>query len=358
MVVLLHCVVPPSEGFVAWVVRHTFANGWIGVDIFFVLSGYLITSILLKQKSEPHYFRNFYARRALRIFPLFYLIAIALMIAAPHLPFGPFPALTILTYTSNFARVFSHDWEPLSHAWSLCVEEQFYLFYPWVVLTLDTARLRKTLWWVIALSPFIRGVTNALLFPKAAYYLTFCYLDVLGMGALVAVIFHERGEISGAAVRKLRVALGALLFTTIVLWLTKQLGSPALVASSIVVTLIGAVAAVVIALSAVDALPAGRLLRNPILVGIGRISYGIYLIHYVVLQLTLAFMRNRFGDTWTNTAVVSAVSIGATFALAVVSWLGFERPILRLKKYFYEDAGERARVRAETLDAIPPEGAS
>jgi len=334
MVLLLH-IVPPDGGGIAWLLRNGFSYGWIGVDIFFVLSGYLITAILLKEKGEPHYFRNFYARRALRIFPLFYLVAIVLLVAAPHLPFGPFPALPILTYTSNFTMVFTHrEWPPLAHCWSLCVEEQFYLFYPFLVLRLNVRQLRAMLWWVIALSPFVRLATNALLYPAAATFLTFGYFDLLGMGALIAVEFHERTTIGATEVRRLQGAFVMTIGLTLLLIVTKQLDVTKAFGGAFGLTVVGAASALFIVLVALDALPFGGILRLRPAVMIGRISYGIYLLHYPIAKLSEPFLGTRAG--WTRTSLAAAVEIGGTLPLAMLSWVAFEQPILRLKRYFYE----------------------
>lgn len=340
LVLLVHCVPLPADGSrVAWALRHTLSNGWLGVDLFFALSGYLITSILLRARTRPHYFRNFYARRALRIFPLYYAVLLLLWMLAPLLPFGPFePVWPYLTYTSNLAVVFGRaEWAPLGHTWSLAIEEQFYLFYPLLVLRLRTGSLRTLLWATIALSPLVRVATNALTFPGASYFATFCRLDVLAMGALIAVEFAERRTISAAAIRKLRVAFVALAAGTAALWLTKQLDFRSVFFNLVGVSVVDGAAALFICLAAI-APPQrlDRLLRNRLALATGRISYGIYVLHVPLVLLTKAVVFPRLADTWGRTLVVAAVSIGATFAIASVSWIAFERPLLRLKERFQE----------------------
>lgn len=109
--------------------------GWVGVDLFFVLSGYLITRILLSTKESPRYFTTFYGRRALRIFPLYYAVLVAVLLILPRLV-PPTPELDAIlgrqvflwTYLSNWVRdTFNSDYAALKHFWSLSVEEQFYL---------------------------------------------------------------------------------------------------------------------------------------------------------------------------------------------------------------------------------------
>ena len=96
LVLLLHCFHLPSEGGLAWAVKHAFSIGWIGVDLFFALSGFLITRILLESKDKPYYLRNFYARRFLRIFPLYYLVLCVLWLSGTSLfPDGPILTVTL-----------------------------------------------------------------------------------------------------------------------------------------------------------------------------------------------------------------------------------------------------------------------
>jgi peptidoglycan/LPS O-acetylase OafA/YrhL len=354
LVLLVHCVIVPEHGIVAWAFRHTLSNGWIGVDLFFALSGYLITSILLRSKSRPHYFRNFYARRFLRIFPLYYGLIAILAVAAPRLPFGTFsPSWPYLTYISNLWLVFKGwEWAPLGHAWSLAIEEQFYLLFPLVVLWLDKRRLRQLLWFLIAISPVIRVVTNSLTFPGASSFATFCRLDVLAMGALIAVAFDGRTEISEQAVRRIQVALACLTTATAVLWLTKQLDFKKVLFNAFGLTVVEATAALFVCFVLVcPGHLLGRVLQFPLAVRMGRISYGVYLIHYPVAQIIGAQVRAQIADNWLRTAVIAATSIFATLVLATLSWFAFERPILRLKRLFYEKGEEAVRVEAEMLDA-------
>src|SRR5690242_3161095 len=116
--------------------------GVLGVDLFFVLSGFLITGLLLDAKGKPHYFRNFYARRTVRIFPLYYLVLFLLLVVLPAVIAVP-PALAharreqawLWTYTSNFYIASKASWALgyVSHFWSLAIEEHFYLLWPLVV---------------------------------------------------------------------------------------------------------------------------------------------------------------------------------------------------------------------------------
>ena len=339
LVVLTHAIVVPSSGLLAWAARHVLSNGWIGVDLFFALSGYLITSILLTAKTRAHYFRNFYARRFLRIFPLYYAVVAILAVTSRWMPFGsPRPLWPYLTYTSNVWTVLSgREWEPLGHAWSLAIEEQFYLVYPLVVMRLDTVRLRTLMLWIIGLSPLARLATNALMHPGVSYFLTITRLDVLAMGALIAITFEHTTPVSDRFVRRVRGALVGLTALSCVLWLTKQLDFKKLLFNAVGLTTIDATLACFLCLAALSGLGwFERFLRQPLLVSVGRVSYGIYLIHYPITRLVEFHARQRLPDDWWRTCVVAVTSVTLTTGLAALSWIVLERPILQLKRFFYE----------------------
>jgi peptidoglycan/LPS O-acetylase OafA/YrhL len=317
VVLAVHCITVPQQGRVAWVMRHTLSNGWIGVDLFFALSGFLITSILLGEKSQPHYFRNFYARRALRIFPLYYLVILIVAALAPMHPLWPF-----LTYTSNLWGLITHrEWPLMGHVWSLAIEEQFYLVWPLLVHRLDARALRRLCWIVIAVTPLLRVAVP----PGASYFATFCRLDVLAMGALLALT--PRIDL-----RRARIACAILSVVCVAMWVTKQLDFRKLFFNAIGLTIVDATLTLIVCLAVADALP---FLRNRLAIAIGRASYGLYLLHYPIALAVAAYAQQELGDSWTRTLVVAAVSLGGTLGLATLSWVAFERPILRLKKRFY-----------------------
>src|SRR5262249_22300996 len=139
--------------------------GWMGVDIFFVLSGYLITSILLEQRGEAHFFRNFYMRRVLRLFPLYYFLFLVAAVLTPFLHVHWRPAhLALMFYGANVVLPFDNSIGSLGplnlfHVWSLSVEEQFYLIWPWLVgSSLSKGTLRRVCLAGIVAAPVLRLV--------------------------------------------------------------------------------------------------------------------------------------------------------------------------------------------------------
>src|SRR6476620_6746086 len=132
-------------------------HGFSGVDLFFVLSGFLITGILLRAKTRPDYFKNFYTRRALRIWPLYYAVLILLLLpnSLTHLNLAS-PRWSYLLYIQNLFPGFPAASGPLYITWSLAIEEQFYLIWPPIVLLLNRQWLARLAISLVILSPVLR----------------------------------------------------------------------------------------------------------------------------------------------------------------------------------------------------------
>ena len=181
---------------------YIFQNGWMGVDLFFVLSGFLITGILLDSREKPGYFSRFYKRRLLRIFPLYYFavlvtwLTIVLIEKAPDRLQGYDSFTWFFTFTPNIAMGLKNDWLwhsevfNLNHLWSLAVEEQFYIFWPFVVYFMPKRGLAILCLLLLAMGTGLRNMTDHVVgteFSVAAYTLPFCRMDGLAIGAFVAV---------------------------------------------------------------------------------------------------------------------------------------------------------------------------
>src|SRR5262249_32690328 len=198
LVVLIHNVgyfEEPTDSLAIKIIRLGIGSGWIGVQLFFVLSGFLITGILLDTKLDAHYFRSFYVRRVLRIFPLYYLTLIVAFLALPHLmDLGDWPEqarryeIWHWSYLTNwFGSV-----PGLSHFWSLAVEEQFYLIWPFVVFSLSTDRLMRTCGALVVTALLIRIVMVVGHAPVSwNYTFTITRWDALGCGAAIAVAMRD-----------------------------------------------------------------------------------------------------------------------------------------------------------------------
>lgn len=172
--------------------------GFLGVRLFFVISGFLITGILVRSRddskalNQSRWFavRQFYARRFLRIFPLYYFVIALTMIL--NVPPAREIFVWLVTYTFNI-QLSMQGWFPenFAHFWTLSVEEQFYIFWPWLVLFAPRKRLIPVICVVISLGPLYRlyAVANELN-EVATYCLTFSALDTLGLGSLLALVSH------------------------------------------------------------------------------------------------------------------------------------------------------------------------
>lgn len=293
--------------------------GSIGVRLFFVLSGFLITRILLQSRALPvgAALRRFYIRRSLRIFPVFYLV----LAMAALINIGPVRAtigwhVTYLTNVYLFERGAWHG--SISHLWSLAVEEQFYLFWPFVVLSLTERRLAPVIGAMVCLAPLSRLLVGG---PMNSVLPTSC-LDSLGAGALLALP-HTRDlmmrvgrnvgmPLMGGALA-LRFAGANNLPLEVALDFGVSLGSAWLVGSA-AQRFTGSIGA------ALELKPVAY---------IGTISYGLYLFHGFMPYVLGRYVPGFIDMTWPSRAVLLAI---ATLVVASVSWKVFEAPILRLKE--------------------------
>jgi peptidoglycan/LPS O-acetylase OafA/YrhL len=303
-----------------------------GVRLFFVLSGYLITGILLRSRALVEARRatssaalaNFYARRALRIFPAYY--AIVIVAYALDLDEVRSEAVWHLTYTTNFlfARQGYFSWAT-AHLWSLSVEEQFYLVWPFLILFVPR-RLLLSLIAAIVVGGIMFRVLGTLLLPidgVALYVLTPASLDALAAGALLAAV-KPRGDALKWILRAGAAAFGLLLLIGFIGSIPNRwwpiFDTVALLPLAALV--IGASAGFRGALGGVLSLPAVRY--------IGHISYGIYLYHLFIAVPILAFAaRIGIDGHWR-----SLLQTGAAVAIAAASWRWLEQPFNRLKPRF------------------------
>jgi peptidoglycan/LPS O-acetylase OafA/YrhL len=318
--------------------------GWAGVDLFFVLSGFLITGILYDRLGSRGYFRAFYGRRALRILPL-HLSALAALVVGyaafggprlgPLLESMPWHVAFLTNVRVSLAESWSAAPHGTSHLWSLAVEEQFYLLWPLVVVLVaraSPAAPRRALLWLclgVAAAAVVMRSTILHGMPLAAYTLFPARMDALAAGAGVALWVRGPGGMAPALAAS----------------------GPVLVASGIGLTAIGAAgpveptmfdplqrsvgyslwavffaAVVVRAAAAGDA--AAVLCRGP-LAWAGRISFGLYVLHFPVLSALAAAGARELGPL-----LFTALVVGITTCLAWASWVCIERPALRLKYHF------------------------
>lgn len=312
---------------VAYLISQLVHVGRYGVPLFFVLSSYLITELLIRehQKTGTIDVKRFYLRRALRIWPLYvvFVVAISALLRATNGSSG-FPAdylLGLLLFFGNWATMFG--WGPgpgdmISVAlWSVSVEEQFYLAWPLLLSMAGVARIRRLSLLLIGTAVLSRlAMDMAGARETTVWYSSFTWLDSIGVGALLAVGLRGKLPRFSALTRLLMFAAGPAL------WLLAAVSYNLLPASSIFYPLIIA-GSVSLFLSAAG----GTAFAHPVLVYLGRRSYGLYVLHLAGLALA-AFILPRLSI---GSAVVG---FAFTVLIAAASYRWLETPFLALKSRF------------------------
>jgi len=324
-VVLYHCH-PRLQG--TWVYGASLW-GWAGVILFFILSGFLITSILLMTRDKPRYFHNFHARRALRIWPVYLLLLVVVYLNAPWF-IGPSVSEAIktapwLAYLFCVQNLFHLALPPaMQPTWALAIEEQYYFVWAPLVRVLRRPwMLAAALAGALVASPMLRHANLHWMTPTN----TLIHLDGIAWGSLLAIGMYTLPlsrrtwlwmGLGGSV-------LGFLAAGTIA-------GGTAYLDSALAVGFAGMVLALIASTGARAFI--NRVLRSGPLAFYGRISYGLYMMHISVFVFIGSFdaAMDRYGIAG-NLAVV-AMRLAVSTLLAAVLWYGFESQILKLKKYF------------------------
>jgi peptidoglycan/LPS O-acetylase OafA/YrhL len=319
--------------------------GGLGVGLFFVLSGFLITGILLQGRQDgpapPNrlwFMRQFYVRRFLRIFPIYYLVLIGITILGSErsevLPW-------LYTYTTNI-----YIWHHLiflrfSHFWTLAVEEQFYLLWPLLLLFLPRRWLVPTLIVLISVAPLYR-LYATYRYPADASLagsftsgtLTLGHLDSLGLGALLAIAFQARGDRVRATLTRIVLPLGLAIYLTVLALSHYRIDDRAMLALDKTGAALAFCSLVGVASIGLRGL-SGRVLEYGPIVYLGKISYGIYIFHLLVPLIAFAWFAKHLGIDYSNRGFINFLATSAaTIAVAALSWQFFEAPINRLKRHF------------------------
>ncbi len=379
IIVFLHHMqyhIPPLN-LPAVVLRAYVSQGWMGVDLFFVLSGFLITGILLDTREATNYFQGFYLRRVLRIFPLYYLVLIAVIVAGILINN---PALTTklplpqdrwlyFCYLTNWLALWKGYWGPqyvnyLAHFWSLAVEEQFYLVWPLVIWLVPPRAISRIAVSLALLSAMIRLLWVAHTGPQMAIaFATVTRMDALFIGVLGATLFRDPERmlairkwlpwIASLGVGSFFMAFSALIFfprrAALLLYgptpLPHDLGDEALMLAQCggyTLLAVGFGALVLLAAcTEAESRWMQRLLKSPLLAPIGVYSYGIYVFHVPILGAAQLFIYPRIFrsmrtpmDAVLKEGVYFVVLAAVTFLISAFSYEFFEKKILRFKRYF------------------------
>ena len=338
--------------------------GWMGVQLFFVLSGYLITGILWKEKFRDTAIagklKNFWARRSLRIFPLYFgfLIGITIIYILTAFP-GYFPkyAFYLFTYTYNYTRLFP-GWEgnPLfTHLWSLSIEEQFYLFYPLILFFLKPRMFKWFLVICILITPFTRfllfdyytGKASAYTAADAVYWNTLSHLDAFYLGGLIPVMRLE------TKIKKPYILLALTFIVAFVAGLVNYLYTDTPIHfvrdfgyshnnyqnnehiwKYSVLDLV--FASLILCLTSIHikyTTPLRGFFSNSILARIGKVSYGMYIFHWAVF--VYLFSKFNPGHSFWISVLLFVPYVAMVYLVAEISFRFYESKFLLLKDRFF-----------------------
>lgn len=333
--------------------------GWAGVDLFFVLSGFLITGILYDSRGREHYYRVFYGRRTVRIFPLYYAslalffwIIPFLLMRLHRLEFSaiynsPLAKLFAWTYLVNWyegLRGFNVLALPLQHFWSLAIEEQFYLVWPFLVLTLARRRLMALCGGLMALGFVSRVVLYRIHLSDAAYTWTFCRADALAIGAMVALSARNPHDWKILVKWARFLALPALCAVVVLRVLNPDCttgpgSSPNFFMGTFAISLVGIFFGGCLALAI--CLPQEslmhRFLGSSFLRFFGKYSYCLYVCHFplIVFFARTGLHGNHLTKVLHNqllaVVAVNGIAFAASITVALASWNLFEKQWLKLK---------------------------
>lgn len=321
-------------------------GGWMGVDLFFVLSGFLITGILVDSKAHPRYYVNFISRRILRIFPLYYLVLVIVLfvlpslwrsIIPPHFNYYQENQGWFWLYLQNW--LFSKSGFPknhlLIHFWSLGVEEQFYLVWPWVVKYIPRRHLIK-----VSIFLCLIGIVFRLLPGYWTHFnITYRYMstlsriDALLIGAMIAVLIRDNLRLlEKITIPVCIISLGVFLVGLSIVKSINFLALPPFYTS--IDLLFGSL--LLISISSNKRIK--RIVKQPFLIQLGKYSYGLYVYHYIIFVLLeynlTPWLSNHLSSSFLRMLIVGSLSVVLTVGISILSYYFFESYFLKLKKYF------------------------
>lgn len=294
--------------------------GYFGVDLFFVISGFLITEGLLKSKGQMGAIRIFYIKRFLRIFPIYYLLLFILLFHEPFRGIAPYA----FTYTMNYYPLITGNEPPdgYGHLWSLSLEEQFYIFWPFIILFLNKRILPYAIVGIATVSlVYFSATRDFVTLPGRMFS--------LGFGAVLAYIKHVKTDFYKSDVRAKGMAVFCL---SVIMYFFHQ---------QIAISILSLAIVYAASNNAFNGMPQ-RILENKRVLYIGKISYGVYLYH---LPLSIALTAYLFNPIWNNInfsflpvlkyhswIIKLPLYYLITIGVAHLSFIAIEKPLLKLKK--------------------------
>ena len=346
LLVLLHHLTGSLDA--EFSINQRFSNwaelGWTGVDLFFVLSGFLITGILYDAKNTPCFFRNFYARRALRIFPLYYTALALVIVITPllvHLKLqGTANPAWISIYAQNFVIAANglNSFGVLDHFWSLAVEEHFYMVWPAIVFFLSRNKLMVVAAAACVIAPCLRLAAwdGGESLPVGVYMLTPMRMDSLAAGAFLALLVRRPEGMTGLVKPAMIIAItsAVMILAMVVGRHSKSSLDPLLGTIGYTIIWIFYAASLILAL---EWKPLQSFMSLPVLRWFGKYSYGMYVWHPILFILvfhTDPARQIRGGNGPVQMLVTGAFALALMFAVTLASWHLWEKQFLKLKSRF------------------------
>ncbi|MBX2924887.1 MAG: acyltransferase [Chitinophagaceae bacterium] len=313
--------------------------GWCGVDLFFVLSGFLIGSILLKNKQSSNFFKVFYVRRFIRIIPAYYLLLIAFTLCKTTSWYNPdayifekeIPIVYYFLFIQNFFMSFWGHFgaEALTPTWSLAIEEQFYIIIPLIIYLLRPGQLLFFIALCFCIAPLSRYLSTNW---YQQYTLLSSRIDSPAMGVLIAYLnskdFFRNFVKSNLQVVKL-ISSALFVFAGAIYFFS----DPGIFNHTLIASCFGSVVIVILYIKKGFLY---KVLTNPILLEIGKLSYFIYLFHQLINGMTHLVFLNHKQPILDNlqAVVLTVLSLFITYALSKLSFRYLEKPLINLGHSF------------------------
>lgn len=340
----LHLAVEP-QGVLAKLFQAVLDRGWIGVQLFFVLSGFLITRILIRTSRASNYYQAFFVRRALRIWPLYYFALLLFLCVLPAfgmtLPHDPDLSVYLWLFLSNFVQPLHPGGMALPHFWSLAVEEQFYLLWPFIVYRRSPTQILKVCAGVVLLALASRVGLLWLNMPtNVLYEWTPCRMDALALGAAAAACTEMPGFLDKLIRKRAWLDGGFVLLFVAGALVSKGYDLAAHLSQSLGYLLLAAAFSVlVLRLAIADHLGHQslftRVMRSGPLGQVGKYSFGMYVFHVPLGALVLSPLAMKWGwgvaPSLPLQCLFVLLCLLGTYGVAMLSYHVLERHFLNLK---------------------------
>jgi peptidoglycan/LPS O-acetylase OafA/YrhL len=335
------------------------AMGWSGVDLFFVLSGFLITRILLENKGSDRYFSSFYGRRILRIWPLYYGLCALAIIIIPAIHIDYFSRSSYFwtsdgdtfyywVFLNNFYNILPirQNTPFLLATWSLGIEEQFYLIWPLLIWRLGARAALRAILIVFVTTILLR---NALYFggyasAETVYYMTFTHLDGIAIGSILSIAWVKRNNFSVLLqLFRLQLYVSAPLLLLISAYCSLYPSGLSHISLHPIMIAAGyTLCALTFSGLLLNCIDRDNVVTNlfnlSVLRSCGRYSYAMYLFHFPILFFVVILIRRLGADSgrWFQILIGPTVAITGlfvTYLAAALSWHALERRVLALKRF-------------------------